>query len=106
MTEVRKLTDKPVRYIVNTNADPDHVGGNAALVSAVVGRDVRGAPMGSLTGLGAVLGRPAIIAHQRPQSHGKDGARAAGRVTLPTTGQQPSMDASTGSDRAVASTGS
>ena len=28
---LRKLTTKPVRYLVNTSADPDHVGGNAVL---------------------------------------------------------------------------
>ena len=85
MTEVRKLTDKPVRYIVNTNADPDHVGGNAALVSAVVGRDVRGAPMGSLTGLGAVLGRPAIIAHTNVLSRMSKTVPALPAASLPTT---------------------
>ncbi len=31
VAELRKLTDKPVRYLVNTSADPDHVGGNAVL---------------------------------------------------------------------------
>jgi cyclase len=31
---VRKITDKPIRYIIDTNADPDHVGGNAALAKA------------------------------------------------------------------------
>jgi cyclase len=93
MTEVRKLTDKPVRYIVNTNADPDHVGGNAALVSAVVGRDVRGAPMGSLTGLGAVLGRPAIIAHTNVLSRMSKTVPALPAASLPTTEYfQPSMD--------------
>src|SRR5271166_613879 len=31
LAELRKLTDKPVRYLVNTSADADHVGSNAAL---------------------------------------------------------------------------
>ena len=93
MTEVRKLTDKPVRYIVNTNADADHVGGNAALVSAVVGRDVRGAPMGSLTGLGATLGRPAIIAHTNVLGRMSKTVPALPAASLPTTEYfQPSMD--------------
>jgi len=31
---VRKITDKPIRYIIDTNADPDHVGGNARVAKA------------------------------------------------------------------------
>src|SRR5271166_4061198 len=31
VAELRKLTEKPVRYLVNTSADPDHAGGNAVL---------------------------------------------------------------------------
>jgi glyoxylase-like metal-dependent hydrolase (beta-lactamase superfamily II) len=31
---VRRLTNKPIRFLVNTSGDPDHVGGNAAVVSA------------------------------------------------------------------------
>ena len=31
---VRRLTNKPIRYLVNTNADPDHAGGNGAVVAA------------------------------------------------------------------------
>jgi len=93
MTEVRKLTDKPVRFIVNTSADADHVGGNAALVSAVVGRDVRGAPLGSLTGLGATLGRPAIIAHTNVLGRMSKAVPAPPAASLPTTEYfQPSMD--------------
>src|SRR3990172_10688969 len=26
---IRGLTDRPIRYVINTSADPDHVGGNA-----------------------------------------------------------------------------
>lgn len=93
VTEVRKLTDKPIRFIVNTSADLDHVGGNAAVVSAVVGRDVRGAPMGALTGLGATLGRPAIVAHTSVLGRMSKATPAPPAAALPTTEYfQPTMD--------------
>ncbi len=31
---IKKLTDKPTRYVIDTNADPDHVGGNGKLAKA------------------------------------------------------------------------
>jgi glyoxylase-like metal-dependent hydrolase (beta-lactamase superfamily II) len=75
MAEIRKLTDKPIRYIVNTSDDGDHVGGNAAMVSAAVGREVRGAPMGALTGLGRDAGTAGHHrAHQRARAHVEGGA--------------------------------
>jgi cyclase len=93
MTEIRKLTDKPVRFIVNTSADVDHVGGNAAVVSAVVGREVQGAPMGALTGLGSALGRPAIIAHTNVLGRMSKAVPPPPAAALPTTEYfQPSMD--------------
>lgn len=36
---VRSVTDKPIKYLINTHAHPDHVGGNAALerqVTAII----------------------------------------------------------------------
>ena len=31
---IRKVTTQPIRYLINTSADPDHVGGNAAVGKA------------------------------------------------------------------------
>ena len=34
LTEIRKLSNQPIRYIINTSADADHVGGNEAIAKA------------------------------------------------------------------------
>ena len=34
LAAIRKLSDKPIRYIINTNLDPDHTGGNEAIGKA------------------------------------------------------------------------
>jgi glyoxylase-like metal-dependent hydrolase (beta-lactamase superfamily II) len=31
---IRKVTSQPIRYLINTGADPDHVGGNATIAKA------------------------------------------------------------------------
>lgn len=52
LAELKKLTDLPIRYIINTDADPDFVGGNLKL---------------GKSGLGVVTnsqGQAAILAHQ------------------------------------------
>lgn len=50
LTAVRKLTPLPIRYVIDTNADPDFVGGNAAIAKA--GRTI----------FTNVLGNPAVAA--------------------------------------------
>jgi len=37
--ELKKLTSKPVRYVINTSADPDHVGGNAVFSNPGASRE-------------------------------------------------------------------
>src|SRR5215831_10723633 len=54
---VRELTNKPIRYIINTSADPDHVGGNDAI--GKLGSTIAGGNVGAGAGVGA-----GIIAHE------------------------------------------
>jgi cyclase len=54
---IRSLTDKPIRYIINTSADPDHVGGNDFI--GKLGSTIAGGNVGAGAGVGA-----GIIAHE------------------------------------------
>jgi glyoxylase-like metal-dependent hydrolase (beta-lactamase superfamily II) len=61
VAEIRKLTPRSIRYIINTSADPDHVGGNERLSAA--GQSI--IPTGGLNEIGAFGGRAPIIAEER-----------------------------------------
>jgi len=64
VAEIRKLTPRPVRYIINTSADRDHIGGNDAVSRA--GQSV--IPTGGLNEIGAAGGRAPILAEENVQS--------------------------------------
>ena len=91
MVEIRKLSDKPIRHIVNTSLDAEHMGGNAALVGPAAARGSGGAPFGTLG-----FARPAILAHENVLnrlSNPPAGQPATPAAALPTTTYfMPSMD--------------
>jgi cyclase len=72
LAEIRKLSDKPIRYIINTNVNPDHVGGNEKL--AKMGSTIAGGNVGGDAPPGAT-----IIAHEN----------VLNRMSAPTGTQAP-----------------
>ena len=73
---IRKLSDKPICYIVNTHADADHVGGNAPI--SALGATIAGGNMGTNVNNGA-----AILAHENVLK----------RMSAPTGQQAPTASA-------------
>ena len=63
LAEIRKLTKLPIRYVVNTGADADHVSGNGKLAKA--GLTVFTSPLGNVTFVNAMTngGGASIMAH-------------------------------------------
>jgi glyoxylase-like metal-dependent hydrolase (beta-lactamase superfamily II) len=95
MAEIRKLSNAPVRYIINTSVDPVHTAGNATLAAPAGGRGAAGAPFGFVG-----LGRPSIVAHENVlnrMSSPPAGQPATPGAALPTTTYYlPSMDLANG----------
>ena len=95
MDEIKKLSNLPLRWVINTSSSPEHVAGNAALVAPFIGRGSGGAPFGFVG-----LGRPSVVAHENVLnrlSSPPPGSSPPPPDALPTTTYfLPSMDFSNG----------
>lgn len=66
LAAIRKLSEKPIRYIINTQLDPDHTGGNGLI--GMAGSTTQGGPPTTiahenvLTRMSAPLGKPGAAA--------------------------------------------
>jgi cyclase len=72
---IKKLTNKPIRYIINTNSEPDHVGGNEKLAKA--GQNLNGNRAGANFGTadsGAVIVATEDVLTRMSAPTGKQGA--------------------------------
>ena len=63
---IRKISNKPIRYVINTHFDPDHTGGNAEIAKA--GNSIGGSNIARDLGAEATTGA-AIVAHENALKH-------------------------------------
>ena len=81
LAAIRRLTDLPIRYIINTSMDPDHTGGNEKLAKAglsiLPGAVVAGAGLDD--DVVSNFGRASVLAHEN----------VLGRMSAPTGKQSP-----------------
>ena len=88
LAEIRRLSDRPIRYLLNTSLDAEHTGGNAAVIGPAAGRGTGGAPFGTIG-----LNRPAIVAHENVLNRLSASQPPTSAAALPTTTYfLPSMD--------------
>jgi cyclase len=95
MEAIKKLSNLPLRWVINTSSGPEHVAGNAALIAPFTGRAGGGAPFGFVG-----VARPSVVAHENVLnrlSNPSPGGTPAAPDALPTTTYfLPSMDFSNG----------
>lgn len=81
LAAIRRVTDLPIRYIINTSMDPDHTGGNDALARA--GLSILPGAVAAGAGLGDALltndGGASVLAHEN----------VLARMSAPTGRQSP-----------------
>ena len=88
VAEIRKVTPRPIRYIINTSADRDHVAGNDELSKA--GQSI--IPTGGLNEIGAAGGRAPILAEEHVQE--RMTAATGETAPFPIGAWPPSRDSS------------
>ena len=86
LAAIRRITPLPIRYIINTSMDPDHVGGNEALSKA--GLSILPGAVAAGAGLGddvlANFGHASIFAHENVLTRMTDAEPPIPSAFLPT----------------------